>query len=173
MKARSKYRTPLNRISYPTNNFSRSLTTCTGQALVEFTLCFVLLVIIAWIPADFGMMFYTSHVGQNAAREGARVAAADPTIDSQTGNCTMPCSSGSDILQRIAKRMAAGLMTNSNTTITLATTGGVSTCDKQVSVRVQQVYYPFFYKILRFMGFSAPDSVPMDRTVFMRYEHQC
>ncbi len=51
-----------------------------GQAVVEFTLCFILLVIIAWIPADFGMMFYTGHVGQNAAREGARIASADPTL---------------------------------------------------------------------------------------------
>ena len=51
-----------------------------GQTLVEFTLCFILLVIVAWIPADFGMMFYTSHIGTNAAREGAHRAAASLEI---------------------------------------------------------------------------------------------
>ena len=39
-----------------------------GQAVVEFTLCFILLLVIAWIPADFGLMFYTGHLAQNAAQ---------------------------------------------------------------------------------------------------------
>lgn len=142
-----------------------------GQALVEFTLCFILMIVVAWIPADFGLMFYTGHIGQNAAREGARVAAADPTVDGQVGTCTVPCTAG-DILQRISNRMAVGVM-SSGASITLATSGTVAACDKQVSVTVNQTYYPSFYKILRFMGFSVPDSVSMTRTATMRYEHQC
>jgi hypothetical protein len=145
-----------------------------GQALVEFTLCFILLLVIAWIPADFGLMFYTGHIGQNAAREGARVAAADPALPGGLPlSCNLPCSGADDLLQRIAHRAAAGLMANAGTSITLDSTGAVTTCDKQVSVRVTQTYYPFFYKILRFLRFTVPDSVPMDRTVIMRYEHQC
>ena len=143
--------------------------------MVEFTLCFVLLVVIAWIPADFGMMFYTGHVGQNAAREGARIASADTSLPGGMPlTCTVPCVGQPDLLERIGKRVAAGLMANAGaTTITLDSTGAVSTCDKQVSVLVHQIYYPFFYKILRLMSFTVPDSVPMDRTVVMRYEHQC
>ena len=44
-----------------------------GQAIVEFTLCFVLLLVVAWIPADFGLAFYTGQLMGNAAREGARI----------------------------------------------------------------------------------------------------
>ena len=47
-----------------------------GQALVEFTLCFLLFLVIAWIPADFGLAFYTSQLVGNAAREGARIGSA-------------------------------------------------------------------------------------------------
>lgn len=143
-----------------------------GQALVEFTLCFVLMIVIAWIPAEFGVMFYTSHVGQNAAREGARVAAADPTLPTTAQNCTYPCASGSDIMQRISNRIAAGLMAG-GAIIDLTNTGSITTCDREVQVRVRQTYYPFFYKILRFMRFNVPDSFTMDRTARMRYEHQC
>ena len=145
-----------------------------GQAVVEFTLCFILLLVIAWIPADFGLMFYTGHLGQNAAREGARIAAADPALPGGLPlSCNLPCSGADDLLQRIAHRAAAGLMANAGTSVTLDSTGAVTTCDKQVSVRVTQTYYPFFYKILRFLGFTVSDSVSMDRTVIMRYEHQC
>ena len=144
-----------------------------GQALVEFTLCFILLLVIAWIPADFGLMFYTGHLGQNAAREGARIAAADPAMSTQTGTCNLPCSSGSDLLQRIANRVANGIMSNVNTSVTLSSSGAVTTCDQQVQVQISQDYYPFFYKILRMMYFSVPDKVTLSRAVTMRYEHQC
>jgi Flp pilus assembly protein TadG len=172
MNTRNKHWKLFECLSHLKKNFSRHAG-CTGQALVEFTLCFILLLVIAWIPADFGMMFYTGHIGQNAAREGARIAAADPTISTQVGTCNLPCSSGSDLLQRIAHRAAAGLMANAGTTITVGSTGAAATCDQEVQVEVRQTYYPFFYKILRMMYFTVPDSVPLNRTVTMRYEHQC
>jgi len=159
MKTRSRYWTLFDRLFRLIKNSSRR-TDCAGQALVEFTLCFVLLIVIAWIPADFGLMFYTGHIGQNAAREGARVAAADPTLPTTSQTCTYPCASGSDVMQRISNRVAAGLMA-SGAIIDLANFGSVTT------------YYPTFYKILRFMRFSVPDSVLLDRRVRMRYEHQC
>ena len=144
-----------------------------GQALVEFTLCFILLVIVSWIPADFGIMFYTSHIGTNAAREGARIAAADPTLPTTPSvTCTYPCSGGTDILQRISNRVAAGLMAG-GAQITLENLGAVATCNREVRVTVTQTYYPFFYRILRFMGLGTADSVNMARSVKMRYEHQC
>lgn len=51
-----------------------------GQALVEFTLVFLLFLVVAWIPADFGLAFYTGQLAQNASREGARIAAADRNL---------------------------------------------------------------------------------------------
>ena len=58
-------------------NALNSLTRSSGQALVEFTFTFLILLIVAWIPADFGLAFYSGQLAQNAAREGARIAAAD------------------------------------------------------------------------------------------------
>ena len=145
-----------------------------GQAVVEFTLCFILLLVIAWIPADFGLMFYTGHLGQNAAREGARIAAADPALPGGLPlSCNLPCSGATDLLQRIANRVANGIMSNVNTSVTLSSSGAVTTCDQQVQVSISQEYYPFFYKILRMMYFNVPNFVTLNRAVTMRYEHQC
>ncbi len=65
-------------------NTLTSLTRSSGQAVVEFTLVFLLFLIIAWVPADFGLAFYTGQLAQNASREGARIAAADPTLANGT-----------------------------------------------------------------------------------------
>jgi len=145
-----------------------------GQALVEFTLCFILLLVIAWIPADFGLMFYTHQLAQNAAREGVRVAAADPTLTiGTTQNCDMPCAAGSEILQQISKRVANGLMSNVNTNIELTTTGTVTACTANVTVTITETYYPFFYKIIRLLLIDTPDTVTLNPVATMRYEHQC
>ena len=64
-------------------------------------------------------------------------------------------------------------MSNVNTSVTLSSSGAVTTCDQQVQVQISQDYYPFFYKILRMMYFSVPDYVTLSRAVTMRYEHQC
>ena len=61
-----------------------------GQAMVEFIVGLILLIIVAWIPADFGLAFYTSQIAQNAAREGARIAAADPTLVAGNTTCNVP-----------------------------------------------------------------------------------
>src|SRR6266540_6804100 len=79
-----KFRTSRNRNPLP------SFTHASGQALVEFTLMFLLFLIIAWIPADFGLAFYTGQLAQNAAREGARIAAADSTLIEGPTSCIMP-----------------------------------------------------------------------------------
>src|ERR1051325_2281252 len=71
-----------------------------GQALVEFTLVFLLFLVVAWIPADFGLAFYTGQLAQNASREGARIAAADRTLLSGTTSCTMPSCSENIFTER-------------------------------------------------------------------------
>ena len=85
-----------------------SLTRSSGQAVVEFTLVFFIFLVIAWIPADFGLAFYTAQLAQNASREGARIAAADPKLGSGTASCTMPSCSG-NILSETAARISSAL----------------------------------------------------------------
>ena len=82
-------------------NASTILTDSRGQAAVEFTLTFLLLLVVAWIPADFGLAFYSSQLAHNAAREGARIAAADLTLASGTTTCTLP-SCTANILKETA-----------------------------------------------------------------------
>jgi len=148
--------------------FSRSKSK--GQALVEFTLVFILLLIVAWIPADFGLALYTGQLAQNAARDGARIAAADPNLVS--GNCDMPCSSAPNgsALQAAANRLSSALLPGAHIDVTLQ---GGSSCNRLVTVTITGSYSFFFYRILRFLGVSAPTSVALTRQTSMRWEHQC
>jgi Flp pilus assembly protein TadG len=142
-----------------------------GQSMVEFTLIFVLLLVVAWIPADFGLAFYTGQMALNAARDGARIAAADRNPAASSGSCTMPCSGVTDIRGDIAKRMSTALMPGA--TITLAVDGGTA-CDRQVRVTISGQYRYFFYQVLRLMGVaSAGNPVNINRQANMRWEHQC
>ncbi len=147
--------------------------TSKGQAMVEFTIVFILLIIVAWIPADFGLAFYTSQIAQNAAREGARIAASDPTLAAGTTTCNMPaCYSFGNIFNETAARLPAALLTGASITVQYPAPGTASTCNQRVLVRVQGQYNFFFYRILRLLGASVPDTVTIDRLTEMRWEHQ-
>jgi len=129
-----------------------------GQAVVEFTLVFVLLLAIIWIPADFGLAFFTGQLVQNASREGARLAAA-----------TKPFNIA-DIQTQVSNRIRSALLTN----ISINVTG--PTCDPTLGMQVVSVgisgdYNFYFYQLLRLLGLPAPNSVTITRTTSMRYEH--
>ena len=143
-----------------------------GQALVEFTLIFVLLLILAWIPADFGLAFYTGQLAQNAAREGARIAAVDPALPTQTGSCTYPCAGApaGSALAATAARLSSALLNNA--TITVVYPVGSATCNQKVRVRVLGNYNFFFYQLVNLLGFPVNPAVSIDRVTEMRWEHQ-
>ena len=145
-----------------------------GQALVEFTLVFLLLLVVAWIPADFGLAFYTGQLALNASREGARIGAADPNYNTtQVGTCSLPgCYSYADgtVLKETAKRVSTALLPGA--TITAFALAG-ATCKQNVEVRVVGDYNYFFYRILRFFGASIPaNNVTITRSTQIRWEHQ-
>ena len=132
--------------------------TSKGQAVVEFTLVFVLLLAIIWIPADFGLAFFTGQLVQNASREGARLAAA-----------TKPFNIA-DIQTQVSNRIRSALLTN----VSINVTG--PTCDPTLGMQVVSVgisgdYNFYFYQLLRLLGLPAPNSVTITRTTSMRYEH--
>jgi Flp pilus assembly protein TadG len=155
-------------------NLSRATVLCgpnKGQTLVEFSLIFVLFLVIVWIPVDFGLAFYSSQLAQNAAREGARIAAADPTLTPINNTCTMPaCYSFGNIFNETAVRVPPALLTGTTITVTYPVNSG--TCNQQVRVRVQGQYNYFFYQLLRMLGASTPSSVTIERSAEMRWEHQ-
>ena len=148
-----------------------------GQAAVEFTLVFMLLIIILWIPADFGLAFLSGQLASNAAREGARIAAADPGYAAQVGNCTIPAcySLGNDnILRQTALRVSSALLPDAQ--VTLETATGFGTCMDKVRVTVQGTYNFFFFRLLRFIGISSAmdtNTRQITRVSELRWEHQC
>jgi Flp pilus assembly protein TadG len=146
-----------------------------GQAMVEFTLVFILLIIIAWIPADFGLAFYTSQIAQNAVREGARIAAADPTLTATNTTCGPPLSSCfgfGNIFNETAVRLPSAMLGPSSQITVSYPAAGSTTCNQLVSVSVQGQYPFFFYKVLRFVGIDV--TIPtIQRSSTMRWEHIC
>jgi Flp pilus assembly protein TadG len=144
-----------------------------GQALVEFTLTFLILLIVAWIPADFGLAFYTSQLAQNASREGARIAASDFTLTSGTTSCVMPSCTG-NILKETADRISSALLPAATITLNLepVPVTGIN-CNRMVTVTVSGTYNFFFYGLLRWFGVSGNlNNTPITRQTRMRWEGQ-
>ena len=144
-----------------------------GQALVEFTLCFLLLLVIAWIPADFGLAFYTGQLASNAAREGARI-----------GSATIPFNE-TDIATETCRRLPSALLTApagggwtscgawSNAGVKVELVAGTGTCNQMVQVTVGGDYNYFFYQLLKLMGATTDlNSTLISRQAYMRWEHQ-
>jgi Flp pilus assembly protein TadG len=165
------------RQSFPRAKFhpisSTGFTRCSGQAVVEFTLVFMLFLVIAWIPADFGLAFYTGQLAQHASREAARIAAADPNLATTTGSCTMPCSSapGGTALKAAADRISRALLPGASISVTLEPASGTN-CNRLVEVSVSGEYKYFFYQLLGTMGNTIPDGLNIVRSTSMRWEHQ-
>src|SRR5215475_13791734 len=162
-------------------NALTSLTRSSGQAVVEFTLVFMLFLVIAWIPADFGLAFYTGQQAQNAAREGARIAASDPALGSGTlpgttwtATCTMPSCPG-NILSETAARISSALLPGATITVTLdadSVPPVLPKCDRNVTVTVAGNYNYVVYRLLGWLGNTVPNTLNMVRSTSMRWEHQ-
>ncbi|MGH7798279.1 MAG: TadE family protein [Candidatus Binatia bacterium] len=145
-----------------------SLTRSSGQAAVEFTLTFLILLIVAWIPADFGLAFYTGQLAQNAAREGARIAATDSTLVS--GSCVMPSCTG-NIFKETAARLSSALLPAATISVNLDPDTGTN-CNRMVTVTVSGTYNFFFHQLLGWFGVSANQNTPITRQTRMRWEAQ-
>jgi len=141
-----------------------------GQALVEFTLVFLLFLVVAWIPADFGLAFYTGQLAQNASREGARIAAADRNLLSGTTSCTMPSCSG-NIFTETAARISSALLPGAIITLSLDADTGAN-CNRMVAVTVSGTYKFFFYQLLGWFGATNLNNTAITRQTRMRWEPQ-
>ena len=148
-----------------------SLTRSSGQALVEFTMTFLILLIVAWIPTDFGLAFYSGQLAQNAAREGARIAAADRTLVTGPISCVMPSCTG-NIFKETAGRLSSALLPAATITVNLDPDTGVN-CKRMVTVAVSGTYNFFFYQLLHWVGISGNlNNTPITRQTRMRWEAQ-
>jgi Flp pilus assembly protein TadG len=132
-----------------------------GQSIVELSLITPLLLIALYIPFDFGLAFYAANLTQNAVREVARIAAAqDPSAFNPT------------TLQATLTSRIPPMVTVAGTPSVNKFTSGSANCMAVVRVGVTVRYNFFLYQLMRLLGFSAPNSVDINRATEMRFEYQ-
>ena len=141
-----------------------------GQALVEFTLVFLLLLVIAWIPTDFGLAFFSGQLALNASREGARIAAATKPFDAIDVK-TETCKRLSWALLQDPGGVGTSCSPYSNAKVSVTGPTG-ATCNQQVTVTITGNYNYMLFGILQFFVPSVPSSVLITRTTQMRWEGQ-
>jgi Flp pilus assembly protein TadG len=144
-----------------------------GQSLVELSLMAPLIMVGLYIPADFGIAFFTAQLAQNAAREGVRIASHFPQCSMGLSPCltnlsNQTCPSTDAVVQEVCSRLPVRLQ---NPSVSVNLSAGPP-CMRSVNVQVTGRYDYFFYQLLRIMGFAAPNYVTMSRATTMRYELQ-
>lgn len=127
--------------------------------MVELTLITPLLLIALYVPADFGIAFFTAHLTQNAVREGARIGSALPTWDQTL------------VESEVTNRLPTLLGGPPTVTVTLSGTAN-STCMRTVSVTATGTYDFGLYRLMNLFGFSAPPNMTITREAEMRYDYQ-
>jgi Flp pilus assembly protein TadG len=132
-----------------------------GQSIVELTLIVPLVLAILYIPADFGIAFFTAQLVQNATREAARIGASmNPFVPATVEN-------------EATKRLPAGKFVTSSVSATLNGSSS-STCMRRVVVSVSGSYNLFWYQLLNLVvpGAVVDTSIPITRNTAMRYDSQ-
>jgi Flp pilus assembly protein TadG len=133
-----------------------------GQSMVEIAIMAPLIMVALYIPADFGIAFYTAHLTENAVREAARIGTglAAPFGSSEENQVR------NETLNRLPARL-----TSPTVTVRFLDTGAAA-CMQVVEVTAMGNYNFFLYQLVRLLGLSAPDTMTITRSVQMRYNYQ-
>jgi Flp pilus assembly protein TadG len=132
-----------------------------GQSIVELTLIVPLVLASLYIPADFGIAFFTAQMVQNATREAARIGASmNPFVAATIEN-------------EATKRLPGGKFVTASVSATL-NGSSTSTCMRRVVVTVSGSYNLFWYRLLNLLlpGTVTDTSLPITRSTAMRYDSQ-
>lgn len=145
-----------------------------GQSIVEITLITPLLLVALYVPADFGIAFFTAHLTQNAVREGARIAAisaecgTSPCVTTVTESS---CPGTNSIVQEVCNRLPARLTGPLSIKATLTGSLG-DKCLRMVKVEVTGKYDYFLYQLIRLIGGTVANNTSITRAAELRYELQ-
>jgi Flp pilus assembly protein TadG len=135
-------------------SFARNFSKSKGQALVEVTLIFPLLVILVGAAVDWGLGLFVSHVVQNGVREGARVAVTQyPTVNS---------ANVKSVVNSVIPDTPLFSGFRSITNVTCTTSAGLPSVTVQTSGT-------FNFIFLRILGFAP---MPISRSATMYYERE-
>ena len=144
------------------NNFSLAgRRRSNGQSIVELTLIVPLVLATLYIPADFGIAFFTAQMVQNATREAARIGASmNPFVAATVEN-------------EATKRLPGGKFVTTSVSATL-NGSSTSTCMRRVVVTVNGSYNLFWYRLMNLLipGTVTDTSLPITRSTAMRYDSQ-
>jgi hypothetical protein len=132
-----------------------------------------LILVALYIPADFGIAFFTAQLTQNAAREGARIASHLPQCSMGKPPCltnltSQVCPSSDAVVQEVCARLPVRLQ---NPSVSVNLSVGPP-CARLVNVQITGQFNYFLYQVLRLLGMSAPNNVSISRATAMRYQLQ-
>ena len=132
-----------------------------GQSIVEFTLLTPLMLAALYIPADFGIAFFTAHLVQNATREAARIGTAMNPFDKPT------------VENEATNRLPTGRFVVSSVSANLDGSS-TSTCMRRVLVTVTGTYNSFLYQLINLVvpGASVNTAISITRSTAMRFDAQ-
>jgi hypothetical protein len=118
------------------------------------TLILPLLIVLVGAALDWGLLFFVSHVTQDAVRQGARMAV---TLNSPISRTTIR-----DEVRRLIPDagLFSGFRTDANIRVEC-----IAGTPPSVRVKIENVSFNFYF--MRIMGLS---STPMDREAVMKYE---
>jgi len=143
----------------------RSLFNRKGQSIVEITLMTPLILVALYVPFDFGIMLFTSHLTQNAVRDGARIASRTGLMDD-----TKADNLAAQVFANLPQYLVSRTTTKSATVNYYAT--GAANCAQFVEVRAQGSYNFILYRLIGLFGLAPSNSIAISRTTRMRYESQ-
>ena len=149
-----------------------------GQALVEFALVAPVMLLLLLVAVDFGRVLFSFIAVNNAAREGAQYAAEhamdmDTPLDVDAYNAEVIAAAVGEV--NVQGQGGEGVMTVSNPSCTLASSGAPMSCDIAATVTagignhvMVSVTQPFSFMTPfigdRFLGGTARHQRERDRS---------
>src|ERR671914_714169 len=109
----------------------RSLFDCKGQSIIEITLITPLILVALYVPFDFGTAFFTSHITQNAVRDGARIAS-----NIQSLNNAAAANLATQVYNNLPQMLVSGTASPKRVTVTYFA-DGTANCAQNVEVTAQ------------------------------------
>ena len=134
-----------------------------GAELIEFALCFPLLLIVVLGILDFGFLFQRYEVVTNAAREGARIA-------------VLPGYAAADVTDRVEQYLTAAGLDAAQADVTPIAAAAVEIapggpCMTLSGVRVDYPHtYSFVGNFMKYFGGPGLVDKTLTATARMRYE---
>ena len=145
------------------------------------TLITPLLLAALYVAADFGVLFFTAHYTQNAAREGARIGSVLPDcainaavacVGSVSNQSCPGSSTGTGTLVAEVCNRLPNILTGKQVTVELTGVYFPTTCMREVKVTASGTYTYGLYRVMALFGFPVSSSTTVTRSVDTRYQAQ-